>query len=227
MNILNRIRNLFKFAKLMSVNDAGGFQYFSVSMLGKTQTVLGFTPYGLMSCPPAGSMVALWSQQGHEANGVGMADDPNNRILKDMVDGEVALGNYVTLAYLLFDKDSGYQLVVPLNVTETIGGDSVKTVTGNDTETITGSMIKAITANSTKTVTGVDTETITGNKVLTAAAIQLNGYADNLTMWSALNTKLQLFMTAYNAHTHGGAAPLVSHTLDISTAKANTLYTSG
>jgi phage gp45-like len=77
----------------------------NITTLGKTQKVLSFKPYGLMSSPPVNSIVGLWSQQAQESNGIGIADDPKNRPIKDMAEGEVALGNYVTGDYLYFDED--------------------------------------------------------------------------------------------------------------------------
>jgi len=104
-NIINCIKNIFKIAKLLSVDDTGNLRFYTVSFMGKQQKVLGFSPYGLMHKPPADSMVLLWSQQGQESNGIGIADDPRNRTLKDLKEGEVALGNYRTGHYIYFDEN--------------------------------------------------------------------------------------------------------------------------
>jgi phage gp45-like len=104
MNPIRLIKNLFKIAKLLSVDDSGDYQFMTVTTLGKTQKVRSWKPYGLMSSPPADSQVALFSQQAQESNGIGMADDPKNRLIKDMAEGEVAVGNYLTSSYIKFDE---------------------------------------------------------------------------------------------------------------------------
>lgn len=64
-----------------------------------------------------------------------------------------------------------------------------------------------------------------------ATAIEMNGAADNLVMWSVLNAQLQALVAAFNAHTHAaGTVPAPDpppFVLDISGARANTLKTSG
>lgn len=104
-SILNRIKNLFKIAKLLSVDDSDNLRFYTSSMLGKKQKILGFSPYGLMHNPPVGSMVLVFSQQGQESNGIGIADDPKNRTLKDLKSGEVGLSNYLTGHYIYFDEN--------------------------------------------------------------------------------------------------------------------------
>lgn len=103
--LLTMIKNAFKIAKLLSVDDSQDLRFGQVSMLGKEQKVMIFSPYGLMYNPPENSLALIWSQQGQESNGVAMADDPKNRTLKDLKPGEVALGNYLTGNYIKFDKD--------------------------------------------------------------------------------------------------------------------------
>ena len=103
--MMNLIKNLFTIAKLLTTNDTGDLRFSTVSVLGKVQKVLMFSPYGLMHHPPAGSLVTLWGQGAMESNKIGMADDPKNRTLRNLAQGEVALGNYQTANYIFFDKD--------------------------------------------------------------------------------------------------------------------------
>ena len=91
--------------------DSMDLRFGMASSLGKTQKIMVFSPYGLMHHPPDNSMVIVVNQGGKESNGIGIADDPNNRTLKDLAEGEVALGNYLTGSYILFDKDGGCQIV--------------------------------------------------------------------------------------------------------------------
>lgn len=104
-SIITMIKNAFKIARLLSCDDSADLRFASVSFLGKTQKVMLFTPYGLMSKPPADSLALIWSQQAQESNGIGMADDPRNRTLKNLASGEVALGNYTTGHYIYFDEN--------------------------------------------------------------------------------------------------------------------------
>lgn len=124
MGIFATIKNLFKVAKLLSVNDTGALRFATVSMLGKTQKMLLFTPYGLMSNPPPNSMAILWAQQAQESNLIGLADDPANRVLKNLAPGEVALGNYWTGNFIHFDETGLCTLDV----------DALKIVSANDIE---------------------------------------------------------------------------------------------
>ncbi len=111
--LINFIKNIFKVAKVLSIDDSGDFQFASVSFLGKTQKVMMFTPYGLISNPPPDSMCLLWSQQGQESNGIGIPDDPKNRPVKDTLPGEAGVANYETGAYILFVENGDANLVVP------------------------------------------------------------------------------------------------------------------
>lgn len=111
MRLINLIRNLIKFARLLSTDDTGGQRFSRVVFHDKDQKVLMFSPYGLMHHPPNDSLVVLFSQQGMESNIVGMADHPKIRTLKGLAQGEVALGNYLTDHYLYFDQNGKATLV--------------------------------------------------------------------------------------------------------------------
>jgi len=119
--MINLIKNLFTIAKLLTTTDTEGLRFSTVSVLGKTQKVMMFSPYGLMHHPPNGSLVTLWGQGAMESNKIGMADDPKNRTLKNLSQGEVALGNYQTGNYIFFDKDGNC----------TIKADNVNVISGS------------------------------------------------------------------------------------------------
>lgn len=133
MSIINRLKNLFRAAKLLSVNDSGDLRLGVVTSLGKSQSALIFSPYGLMHNPPPDSLVIIWNQQGQESNSIGIADDPRNRPLKNLAPGEVAVGNYSTGNFIYFDKNGLCTLAV----------DDLAIVAANDI-TITA---KNLTAN--------------------------------------------------------------------------------
>jgi phage gp45-like len=205
MNPIRLIKNLFKIAKVLSVDDSGDYQFMTITTLGKTQKVLSFKPYGLMSSPPVDSIVGVWSQQGQESNGIGLADDPKNRPIKNMKTGEVALGNYITGNFVYFDEDGSTQVVVAKDLIETIVGDVLAVITG---------------AIST---------TVTGNIEIDAAGFALNGFSNSLTMLEPLNTALQALMVQINAHSHVGAGAVTGGTIsiDVSAAAATSLRTDG
>jgi len=109
--MINLIKNLFKIVKVLSSEETGNFTFVRVSASGKQQKALLFSPYGLMHRPPENSMGCVWLQNGQESNSIAMVDDPNNRILKNLEEGEVALGNYMTGSYILFNSDGGCEIV--------------------------------------------------------------------------------------------------------------------
>jgi phage gp45-like len=111
INLLTLIKNLFKIARLLSVDDSGDLRIATLSALGKKQTALLFTPYGLMHNPPVDSLALLWNQQAQSSNGIAMADSPNTRIFKDLKEGEVAVGNYMTGDYLFFNEGGSSELL--------------------------------------------------------------------------------------------------------------------
>jgi phage gp45-like len=205
MNIIRLIKNMIKIAKLLSVDDSGDFQFLTVSMLGKEQRVLSLKPYGLMSNPPTSSMVTVFSQQGQESNGLGIADDPKNRILTDMAEGVVGLGNYITASYITFDEN----------------GDAILATTH---DAIIGSS-NNITLFSSNNVVLV---AVGGKITATAPVIELNGNGDNLVTWAALSSLLASYWAIYNGHSHAGAG-LIDSTVsfNILSAKADTLKTDG
>lgn len=155
------IKNAFKIARLLSCDDSADLRFASVSFLGKTQKVMLFTPYGLMSKPPADSLALIWSQQAQESNGIGMADDPRNRTLKNLASGEVALGNYTTGHYIYFDE----------NGLCTILADNINIVAASDI-TMTAENI-TLTASSDVSITG-DTVSIEATTTMDLDATTIN-----------------------------------------------------
>lgn len=130
-SLYNKIKNLFKVVKILSTDDSGDFQYGQVSYLGKDHKVLIFYPYGLVGKPPANSMGILWSQQGQESNGIGIAGDPKTRPLKDLKDGESALVNHVTGDYVYLKENGDLHATVSGDLIADVGGNSVANVGGN------------------------------------------------------------------------------------------------
>lgn len=106
MKISDKIINLFKTAKIESVDDSGGIRTALITFLAKAkQKITLFTPYGLMSNPPVNSLAIVWTAQGQESKQIGFADDPKNRPIKNLNPGEVVIGNYDSGSYIFFSKD--------------------------------------------------------------------------------------------------------------------------
>lgn len=164
------IKNLFKLARLLSVDDTGDLRFATIEGSGKaSQKILLFTPYGLMSRPPAGSLALVWAQNAQEANGIGIADDPNNRTLTSLASGEVALGNYTTGHYIYFDANGLCTILADnvnivaasdINLTAeniTLSASSDISITGDTVgiEALTTLDLDATTINQTATTIGI------------------------------------------------------------------------
>lgn len=89
---------------MTSSDDSGNLRFGRFKYQGRTSDVKGniFTPYGLMHNPPDGSMAMIFSQNAQESNPITIVDDPNNRTLKNLAKGEVAVGNYLSGSYIHF-----------------------------------------------------------------------------------------------------------------------------
>ena len=131
LKIINKIKNIIKLARVVSVDDSKDIRIGVVQYLGKEQQVTIFTPYGFMHNPPENSFGPIWQINGEESKIVGMFDRTDQRPVKELASGEVAVGNYLTGDYVIF-KSSGIEIVAATG-TVTISGDLDVTgeVTGN------------------------------------------------------------------------------------------------
>lgn len=100
--LINKIKNIVKIARIVSVDDSKDVRFGVVKYLGKEQSCAIFTPYGLMSNPPENSMGPVFQIDGEESKLMGMFDRTDNRPVKDLVSGEVVVGNYETGEYVRF-----------------------------------------------------------------------------------------------------------------------------
>ena len=150
-NILQRLKSIFKMAKVIGSDDSvnlrdGWFSYEGKSDTNPQKGTL-FTPYGVMHNPPAGSIAMLFAQNGLESNAIGIADDPKNRTLKNLSEGEVAVGNYVTGSYVYF-KENGDVLVNSVANTQVIVSGSASLTAGGDVTVISGGDVSVTVSNS-------------------------------------------------------------------------------
>ena len=145
--------NKLKAGTLESSDDSGGTRRGTATWLGRSgQPIQLASLYGLVHNPPAGSQVLLLPQNGQESASIGLPDHPVLRPLKNLLEGEVAVINYLTGSYVLFKENGDIEVV-------TTAGNLIANIAGDMTATITGNM----------------NATVTGNITMTAAQINLNG----------------------------------------------------
>jgi phage baseplate assembly protein V len=105
-DLITTIKSIIKVARMISADDSGNYRIGNFQYYGRTTQGLLFSPYGLLVNPPVNSMAVVLSQNGQESNPIALCDDPNNRTLKDLQPGEVALSNYNQGQYVYF-KENG------------------------------------------------------------------------------------------------------------------------
>lgn len=128
------VKSLIKIARLLTTDDSGNRRFGVIRFQGKQQQCQVVTPYGLMSSPPADSMAVTLSQNGQESNALVIADDPDNRPLRNLKMGESGLGNYITGDHFHFDNQGVLHLNVSQQFIITIG-DHVVTIDENGIHT--------------------------------------------------------------------------------------------
>ena len=150
------------------VEDTEDFQVMQVEYMGRAADIENILPYGLCSNPPTNSLVVMMNVNALEENRVGIANSPRIRF-KNLLEGEVAVGNYLTGSVVKFLADG--------NIEVTSANDLVVTVAGDETVTIGG--------DADVTVTGTTTLTSTGNVSITAPLTTVTG---DLTVTGTLTT---------------------------------------
>ena len=100
--LINKIKNIVKIARIVSVDDSADVRFGVVKYLGKEQACQIFTPYGFASNPPENAMGPIFQVDGEESKLIGMFDRTDQRPVKDLATGEVVVGNYETGEYVRF-----------------------------------------------------------------------------------------------------------------------------
>lgn len=135
--LINTIKCIVKVARMMSVDDSGNYRVGQFQYYGRTTQGLLFSPYGLLVNPPVNSMAVVLSQNGLESNPIALCDDPNNRTLRDLKPGEVALSNYNQGQYLYFRENGDAELkankaIISIGSTTVTIEDGQVTIDGAD-----------------------------------------------------------------------------------------------
>lgn len=192
--LYSKIKNAIKVARLVLTMDGGDLRLAKVRYFNKEQTVGAFSPYGLMHNPPVSSLGLLFSVNSLESHTIGIFDDPNNRTLKNLDNGEVAIGNYTTGDYVHFkngqiikvratgsvdiEVDSDAIIDVGNNIT-TEAGNNITTEAGSNitltapTVTINGNLSVNGTINSTGTTSA---PTIAASGSLTVGGLEMGNH---------------------------------------------------
>jgi len=109
----NRQKTDIKSATVESIDDAQNIRFAFIKTLGNPlQKTQAFSPYGLCSNPPDGSLSISLNMQGIASNTVSFIDDPKNR-KKGLLKGEVAIVNYLTGATVYVKQDGGIDIESP------------------------------------------------------------------------------------------------------------------
>lgn len=116
-----------------SVDDKSDFPTMQVKYLKdviKIVQKLGI--YGVCSNPPKGSNGILFPILGSDSNIACLADDIKNRF-KDLKEGELVVGNYLTKAFIKFSQDGGIEIHAKYIKHIADEGDISMTASGNIT----------------------------------------------------------------------------------------------
>lgn len=200
MKIITFIRNLIKRGVVTKKTpDSGQFSVAQVKWLtGKTGNVEVIHPYGLSSYAPVGSLALMFNIMGHEENRASIINDPKRRF-KDLKEGEVAIGNFLTRSYVKFKENGDIEVVGTNNRTVTITGDDTITVSGDSAINVTGNM--------SATIGGTLTADVTGNTDITTPIATVNGalrVTGEITAFYGLPNQISFtnIKNIYNTHTH-------------------------
>lgn len=95
---------------VQSVDDKSDYPTMQVKYLKNViKLVQKLGIYGICSNPPKGSNGILFPILGSDSNIACLADDIKNRF-KDLKEGEVILGNYLTKSFIKFNQDGGIEI---------------------------------------------------------------------------------------------------------------------
>lgn len=141
---------------VQSVDDKSDYPTMQVKYLKdviKIVQKLGI--YGVCSNPPKGSNGILFPILGSDSNIACLADDIKNRF-RDLKEGELVLGNYLTNAFIKFNQDGGIEIhakYISLNAENDIT-ESAKSTSILNPVTITNNVTVSKKVTATEDVLG-------------------------------------------------------------------------
>lgn len=149
-DLLHKIKTLFKLARLVSSDTSGDIKKGTFFYMGSATEGLLFSPYGIMSNPPDGSGIMAFSQNGNEANQIGIAVNIED-IVEGSKDTDVVIGNPISKTFIHFKADGEMDIISPVKV-NVIAPDI--DLTADDTIKMTATDIELL--SSTLTHNGVN-----------------------------------------------------------------------
>jgi phage gp45-like len=210
LNLMTKLRQLIKNAVVSLItDDTTKHPETQVDYNGITTEALRFGPYGLSSNPPLGSYAMLLSPQAREGVGIALIDMGHERF-KELKEGEVQIGNYLTRASIKFDEQGNIVMVLPEggNLTvEAPSGDATVNITGNSTTNVDGDVVLSATGNVNLTTEANLQANVTGNVVLqaggsvslSAASLDITG---NVNITGAVNVTGDVVAIGHSLATH-------------------------
>lgn len=200
-----QVRNMIKRAATQQpMVDSKNFPIVQVKYFNHTAIVEVLAPYGFCSSPPVGSLATIFSVGAQEENRTAVIDYPTKRF-KNLEPGEVAVGNYLTLAKLYFRKNGDVELFVPHDLKVTVQNDAFVNITGNLNMTVDGDVSAQISGSATAVIGGslgvtAAGATITCPDVLITGNLRVDGdITDNAGSNSDTIAEMR---EIYNIHTH-------------------------
>lgn len=160
-----------------SVDDKSDFPTMQVKYLKQViKIVQKLGIYGVCSNPPKGSNGILFPIMGSDSNIACLADDIANRF-KDLKEGELVIGNYLTKAFIKFSQDGGIEIHAKYVKTIADEGDiSMTSPQGNITEQAKATNILN-PVNVTENVTV--SKTVNATEDVIGGGISLKGHTHN------------------------------------------------
>ena len=211
----NKISNLIKIASVALIrDDSDNFPKTSISYNYKESKVARFSPYGIDSQPPVGSLSLSFAINGDESNQIAISQDIINR-MRNLEEGEVVIHNTKSGAYTFYKKNGNIEIVskndisieAPGNETKNITGNKSNTIGGSDTESISGS--KSITASS-MTITA-PTIVLNGNVTIAGSFSQTGGgsasFSGNVTSSGSITSTGDMVAQGTSLHNHTHSDP--------------------
>jgi len=122
---MGRLMNLIKMAFVSgTTDDTEPYPRAQVSFSDKSKDVIRYSPYGLCSVPPEGSLGLCLSSSAQESTVFMLADDYQNRF-KGLKPGEVKVGNYSQESFIYFKEDGS---ILSVGSKVYLGTDSVSVI---------------------------------------------------------------------------------------------------
>lgn len=111
-SLIRKIKQIVTFAKLVLTDDSGDLTVTTSDGLGATdKRVVAWKPYGLMHNPPPDSLGLRFQQLGQSSNSIAIYDSPATRPVKDLLPGEVGIGNHLSGSYVHFKANGDIDIV--------------------------------------------------------------------------------------------------------------------